>query len=613
MQDKYYVTTPIYYVNDKPHIGHAYTTIIADILARYKRLQGKDVLFLTGTDEHGEKIKRAAEEAEKDPQIFVDELAPTFKKAWKKINISYDQFIRTTDEKHEKIVKKFVNEIFENEDIYQGKYEGWYCVPCETFWPERKLVDGKCPECERPVEQRSHETYFFKLSDFEEKLLNHYEKNPEFVIPETRRNEMLNRIEEGLEDLSITRKDLDWAVEFPQSQEHGIYVWVDALTNYISALDYPSKKFEKYWPADHHVIGKDITWFHTVIWPALLFSAGLDLPDSVLVNGFWTREGEKMSKSKGNVVDPVKMSEKYSADAFRYFLIRQKTIGEDGDFSENDLITRYNNELANTVGNFVHRTLTFIQNNFENKVPKGDKDQNLAQKIQGKVDKITSHLDKADVNRALKEIISLARVGNEYFQKCEPWNSKKEEAAECLYNCANLVDDLSVLLYPFIPNSAGKIFDMMNLESGRIKYLEDYRINSGHEIGGPEILFEKIEPEVKEEKEEVKEEMISFEEFQELDLRIGRVENVEEIEKADNLYRLQIDVGGEIKQSVAGLKGYYSIDELEGEQVPVLVNLEPSELMGVKSECMILAAAIGDDEPVLLKPEREIETGSEIK
>ncbi len=613
MGDEYYVTTPIYYVNDKPHIGHAYTTIIADILARYNRIRGKDVLFLTGTDEHGEKIKRAAEKAGKTPQEFVDELAPTFKKAWEKINISYDQFIRTTDEKHEEKVKKLVEKIYDNGDIYEGKYEGWYCVPCETFWPERKLDDGNCPECGRSVEKRSHEAYFFKLSDFEEEVLDIYEKNSDFVLPIARKNEMTNRIEDGLEDLSITRKDLEWAVRFPKSEDHGIYVWVDALTNYISAIDYPNEKFEKYWPADHHVIGKDITWFHTVIWPALLLSADLEVPESVIVNGFWTRNGEKMSKSKGNVVDPIEMSEKYGADAFRYFLIRQKTIGEDGDFSEEDLITRYNNELANTVGNFIHRTFTFIQNNFDSKIPEGEKDPELASEIENEVDNVEKYLEQADVNKALKSIISLAREGNNYFQKSEPWNVEKSEAGEYLYNCVNLVDTLAIMLYPFIPESSEKCFDIMNVDKGDIDDAKGFRLESGHEINSPDILFEKIEIEDEKEKEEVSREMISFDEFQDLDIRIGSIEEVDEIEGADNLYKLKIDVGDEIKQSAAGLKNYYSPDDLEGRKVPVLVNLEPSELMGVKSECMILAATKDDDSPVLMDPEEDVETGSKVQ
>lgn len=613
MGDEYYVTTPIYYVNDKPHIGHAYTTMIADILARYNRIRGKDVLFLTGTDEHGEKIKRAAEEAGKTPQDFVDELAPTFKEAWEKINISYDQFIRTTDEKHEEKVKELVEKIYDNGDIYEGKYEGWYCVPCETFWPERKLEDGNCPECGRSVEKRSHEAYFFNLSDFEEEILDIYEKNPDFVLPIARKNEMTNRIENGLEDLSITRNDLEWAVRFPKSEDHGIYVWVDALTNYLSAIDYPNEKFEKYWPADHHVIGKDITWFHTVIWPALLLSADLEVPESVIVNGFWTRQGEKMSKSKGNVVDPIEMSEKYGADAFRYFLIRQKTIGEDGDFSEEDLITRYNNELANTVGNFIHRTFTFIQNNFDGKIPEGEIDSELASEIENEVDNVENYLEQADVNKALKSIISLAREGNNYFQKSEPWNVEKSEAGEYLYNCVNLVDTLAIMLYPFIPESSEKVFEIMNVDKGDMDDAEGFRLESGHEINSPDILFEKIEIEDEKEEEEVSREMISFDEFQDLDIRIGKVEEVDEIEGADNLYKLKINVGDEIKQSAAGLKNHYSPDDLEGRKVPVLVNLEPSELMGVKSECMILAATKDDDSPVLMDPEEDVETGSKVQ
>lgn len=608
MKDKFYITTPIYYVNDKPHIGHAYTTIIADILARFNRLKGRDVLFLTGTDEHGEKIERAAGDAGKDPQNFVDELVPSFKEAWDAIDVSYDQFIRTTDERHEDLVKRFVRRIDESGDIYEGRYDGWYCVPCETFWPERKLDDGNCPECDRPVEKRSHETYFFRLGDFEDKLLDFYEENPDFVVPESRRNEMIERIKGGLDDLSITRGGLDWAVDFPLDEGHGVYVWVDALTNYISALEYPSEKFEKFWPADFHVIGKDITWFHAVIWPALLMSADLELPDCVLVNGFWTRNGVKMSKSRGNVVDPVEMSEKYGADAFRYFLIRQKSIGEDGDFSEKDLATRFNSELADTVGNLVHRTLTFIHRNFDGKVPPGGIDSDLRSEIEEKVARIESLMDEVELNKSLVEILSLAKRGNEYFQKCEPWNADPETASECIFNCINLVDTIAILLYPFIPDSSEKLFEMVGVDLEDFESARNFRIEPSHEIREPKILFEKIELEEK----EVKEDMVSFDEFQKLDLRIGKINEVDSIEKSDNLYKLTLDVGGEMKQSVAGLKNVYSVDELEGIKVPVLVNLEPSEIMGVKSECMILAA-VKDGDPVLLKPTEDVEPGAKIK
>lgn len=608
MSDKFYVTTPIYYVNAEPHIGQAYTTIIADILARYNRLRGKEVLFLTGTDEHGEKIKKAAEDANMDPQSFADELVPSFKEAWEKINISYDQFIRTTDEKHEEAVKKFVEKIYEAGDIYEGKYEGWYCVPCETFWPERKLENGNCPKCGRPAEKRSHDSYFFELSRFEEDLLELYEENPEFVIPESRKNEMVSRVEEGLKDLSITREDLEWAVDFPAEKEHGIYVWVDALTNYISALNYPHEKFEKFWPADVHTIGKDITWFHAAIWPALLLSAGLEIPKQILVNGFWTRRGEKMSKSKGNVVDPIEMSEKYSAAAFRYFLVRQKTLGEDGDFSEEALVRRFNNELADNLGNFAHRTLTFISNNFDGKVPEGEADSGFESEIRDEVRGTIALMEDAEINQALNKIISLSRRGNEYFQKRAPWKADKDEAADCLYNCINLLDTLAILLYPFIPDSSERLSDMMNTELESLDDAKSFRIKPGDEIQEPKILFEKVEVEEK----EVKKEMVSFDEFQKLDLRVGKIEKVEHIEKSDNLYKLQIDVGGESKQSVAGLKGVYSTEELEGVEVPVLVNLEPSELMGVKSECMLLAAVL-DEEPVLLKPDKEVGAGAEIK
>jgi methionyl-tRNA synthetase len=356
---KFYITTPIYYATNLPHIGTAYTTIVADILARWHRIKGEKVFFLTGMDEHGEKVEKTAKENGKTPKEFVDEIAEQFKFTWKKLNISYDDFIRTTEERHEKVVIEVIKRIAENGDIYKGEYEGWYCTPCESFWTEIQLKNGKCPQCEREVKMLKEESYFFRLSKYQEKLLRFYEENPEFLSPSFRAAEIINRVKGGLKDISITRTTVKWAIPFPLDNKHFIYVWVDALINYISALGLGSEKFNEFWPADVHLIGKEINWFHSVIWPAMLMSAGFELPKKVFAHGWWTVEGKKMSKSLGNVINPVEIAEKYSADALRYFLVREMPLGDDGDFSEKSLIARINGELVADLGNLVYRVVTF--------------------------------------------------------------------------------------------------------------------------------------------------------------------------------------------------------------------------------------------------------------
>lgn len=601
MEEKFYVTTPIYYINAEPHIGHAYSTIAADVLARWHRLAGKDVFFLTGLDENSAKTVEAAEEAGWDDiQTYADTMAEDWLEVWEALNITNDDFVRTTQERHRKNVREFFNRLRDGGDVYKDTYEGLYCEGCEGYLSESDLVDGKCPYHDEEPEYLEEENYFFKLSKYEDWIREHIEENPGFIQPESRRNEVLSFIEEGLEDVSISRPHLDWGINVPWDEDQTVWVWFDALINYMLPGDY--------WPADLHIIAKDILRFHCVIWPGMLIAAGYELPKRIYSHGFLTVEGQKISKSLGNVIDPVYLADKYSADALRYYLIREKTLGQDGNFSERDLVTRFNSELADTLGNFVHRVLTFINNNFDGKVPEGEEDEELVDEMREKVESAEELMEEVNINQALIEIVSLARTGNEYFQECAPWEADLEKASECLYNCANLADTLSVSLYPFIPRASERVADMLNVEIEDLDRLGEFRIESGHEIKKPSILFKKVEFE---EKEEVKEDMVSFDEFQKLDLRIGRVEKVEDIEKSDNLYKIQIDLGGETKQSVAGMKGTYSPDELEGSEVPVLANLEPSEIMGVKSECMILAAVV-DEKPVLLNPDREVEVGAKV-
>ena len=456
---KFYITTPIFYVNDKPHIGHAYTMIVADILARWHRLRGEDVFFLTGTDEHGEKIQKSAIAAGKTPQEFGDGIVDRFKATWKALNISYDFFIRTTDENHIETVQKFISLLQQKGDIYKGEYEGWYCVSDETFLTELELVDGKCPYCGKPVERVKEESYFFRLSKYREALLDHYKENREFLSPSFRAQEIINRVKEGLNDLSISRTSVTWAVPFPGDNKHFVYVWLDALVNYISALGWPEgEKFREFWPADVHLIGKEINWFHSVIWPALLMSAGLPLPRMVFSHGWWTVDGKKMSKSVGNVVDPMDLLSRYTDDEIRYFLIRSMPIGQDGDFSEKALAERVNGELLADLGNLVSRIIAIAD-----KADVSFLGENILEK-EINIEKIDKAFEKVDINAALEEIWSFIRKMNKYVDSTQPWRLKGEELSEVMYNLLEGLRVLSILLYPFMPRTAEKIASQLGTE-----------------------------------------------------------------------------------------------------------------------------------------------------
>ena len=484
--EKFYVTTPIYYVNAKPHVGHAYTTIIADVLARWNRLCGREVFFLTGTDEHGSKVEKAASAAGKDVKGFVDDVMKEYVDTWKVLNISYDKFIRTTDKEHEAAVSEFIKRLWDNGDIYKGTYEGWYCTPDETFITDLELKDGKCPECGREVHKVKEDAYFFKLSKYREKLLEFYKDKPGFLIPKTKLNEVLNRMKDELRDLDITRKTVKWGVPFPFDKEHTVYVWFDALINYISALGWPSSNggFSKFWPADVHLVGKEIVWFHSAIWPAMLMSAGLDIPKKILVNGFWVVEGRKMSKSIGNVVSPVDLSKKYSADAFRYALIREKPTWEDGDFSEASLVSRINGELMADLSNLVARVLTLAQK-FDGKF---HGDVELEKELD--LSKITRSFEAYDVNRALNEIWGFIRSVNKYINDKEPWRLKGEGLSAVLYNALESLRIISILLSPFMPETCDKIAEQLGTEIGGINECSFREFGSTVKRG--KNLFEKI-------------------------------------------------------------------------------------------------------------------------
>lgn len=481
---KYYITTPIFYVNDKPHVGTAYTMIMSDILARWHRLNGDDVLFLTGTDEHGEKVAKSAAAAKVEPKQFVDSIVVQFVEAWKALNISNDKFIRTTDPVHEQTVKDFLKKIYETGDIYKGQYEGWYCVPDETFITEMQLVDGKCPICGREVKMIKEDSYFFKLSKYQDKLLELYQKNPEFLSPEWRSKEIINRVKDGLKDLSITRPNLKWGIESPMDKNATIYVWVDALINYLSAIGWPDAKSDKWWPADVHIVGKEINWFHSVIWPAMLMSAGVKIPERVFAHGWLTIEGKKMSKSLGNAINPLDLKAKYGVDALRYFMAREMPFGDDGDFSEKAIIARINGELVDDLGNLVYRVLTLAER-FKGDIhgtPELDKGFDI--------NKIIGLMEDLDTFGALNEIWNNIRAANKYINDNKVWELKDEMMANALYNLLESLRVTSILLSPFIPETSEKIMRQIgapNQDIRHCKFLE-FRgkiTKEGH-------LFEKI-------------------------------------------------------------------------------------------------------------------------
>lgn len=676
-QHTFYITTPIYYVNDVPHIGHAYTTIAADVLARYWRLRGRDVFFLTGLDEHGQKVQQAAAKAGIEPQAYCDRLAPQFEALWKRLNVTNDAFIRTTEPPHKEIVQRYLQELFHKQLIYQDSYTGWYCTFDERFWTEKDVADGLCPDCKRPVERLSERNYFFKMGQYQDRLIEYIKTHPNFIRPETRRNEVLGFLEtQKLGDLSISRPKsrLSWGIELPFDRDYVTYVWFDALVNYLSALEYKrsSPSVERYWPASVHLVGKDILTTHAVYWSTMLMALGLPLPEMIFAHGWWTVDGEKMSKSRGNVVDPNGMVDRFGTDAFRYFLLREVPFGQDGDFSESALVARINSDLANGLGNLLSRTLTLIERSSGGVIPNvpaplsSDIEERLTKAGVEAFSRADSDIDELAFSRALEQIWQLVRAADQYLETHAPWTLAKDPnnrtlLERVLYRAADSLRLLAIAIYPFMPSTAEAINKQLGINFNfrvpiSFSDMQWNRLPPGTKVQKATALFPRIQTQsgtysvtghdatlsvaqgaklvsdasiptsqttaaptpaaaqgaAGQTAAQAAPAQISIEEFQKIQLKTATVLSAERVPKSEKLLKLQVSLGSEQRQIVAGIGKKYEPESLVGKTIIVVANLKPAKLMGIESQGMVLAA--GDSEvrglATLLE---EVDPGTKVK
>ena len=617
-QNKFYITTPIYYVNDVPHIGHAYTTIAADVVARYKRLEGVEVFFLTGTDEHGQKVQQAANDSGVSPQEHVDKLHQRFKELWVRLNISNTEFIRTTEERHKKLVRDILQELHSRDEIYRDSYEGWYCTPCERFWTEKDLAEGNCPECRRKVDKIKEHNYFFRMGKYQQWLIDRIKNDPHFILPASRKNEVLGFLEKPLGDLCISRPKsrLAWGIPLPFDEDYVTYVWFDALINYISihgSLD--DIRASGFWPADHNMVGKDILTTHAVYWSTMLKAIGLEPPKNIFAHGWWTVNGQKMSKSLQNVVEPNQLIDQFGVDVIRYFLLREVPFGQDGDFSHKALIGRLNSDLANNLGNLLNRTVNMMEKYFAGVVPtpatNGPEDKALTEKSGEVIAEVRILYNELAYNKILQKIWELMDTTNQYIVKTGPWNlaktdEGKEQLKTVMYNCAESLRVLGILLNPFMPQSTESMMKQLGVETP----IEEQGMSSINDWGGlkpgsqmqkAKQLFPRIEDkqaakiltELSSPKEEKKDNgnQITIDEFMKVELRTGKVLEAEKVKKSKKLIQLKVDIGTETRQVLAGISESYEPEDLVGRTVIIVANLKPAKLMGIESQGMVLAAS----------------------